>query len=109
PGAEDLSEPGFTLADLVAAGLAHHPQAAARRQRVGEFLRIGYSNAKSFVRKLNVLGVTRAGWQAALNAAAAEERLAEAGTLQRGPGGHGHGCQQTQPTDVVVTSRGISF
>lgn len=59
-------EAAFTLADLEAAGLAGTPEAAKRRQQVGEQLGIGYGNAKAFVRKLNVLGVTRDEWKEAL-------------------------------------------
>jgi ribonuclease M5 len=53
--------------------LAQHPRAALRRRRVGEMLGIGYANARSFLKKLNALGVTRAEWDAALAALASEE------------------------------------
>ncbi len=56
----------FTLADLEAAGLVGMADAAKRRQAVGEQLGIGYGNAKAFVRKLNVLGITREEWEEAL-------------------------------------------
>lgn len=58
--------PAFTLADLTAAGLAQGPNAALRRQLVGEALGIGYGNAKAFLRKLNALRVTRDEWAAAI-------------------------------------------
>lgn len=58
--------PVFTQEDLQAFGLVHHPQAAARRLKLGQILRIGYANGKSFLHKLNVLGVTREEWDQAL-------------------------------------------
>ncbi len=64
-GTGDTTVP-FTLLDLIEAGLIHHPEAAARRQRVGEVLGIGYGNAKAFLRKLNVLGVDRVEFEQAL-------------------------------------------
>lgn len=58
----------FTLDDLRAWGLAGCPQAAQRRQTVGDALCIGYANAKSFLHKLNALGVHRDEWLAAVQA-----------------------------------------
>ncbi|MBX5437263.1 MAG: ribonuclease M5 [Alicyclobacillaceae bacterium] len=58
----------FTLDDLARAGLVRAQGAAGRRQRVGERLGIGYGNAKAFVRKLNLLGVTREEWERAVAA-----------------------------------------
>lgn len=58
--------PRFTLQDLQETGLANHPRAAKRRQKVGEILSIGYGNAKAFVRKLNALEVSRDEWEGAL-------------------------------------------
>ncbi|RIV21770.1 DUF4093 domain-containing protein [Alicyclobacillaceae bacterium I2511] len=49
----------FTLRDLVEYGLTGHPSAASRRQVVGERLGIGHGNGKTFLHKLNMLGVTR--------------------------------------------------
>lgn len=63
---QSCGEPIFTMADLHAAGLVDTQQAVARRKAVGRELRIGYGNAKAFLRKLNTLGVTRAEWQTAL-------------------------------------------
>lgn len=56
----------FTIRDLEMVNLANHPQAAWRRTKVGEHLRIGYANAKSFLHKLNALGVTWEEWEEAL-------------------------------------------
>lgn len=56
----------FSLDDLQEAGLVGSQDAALRRKQVGDNLRIGYANAKSFLRKLNVLGVTLEEWNIAL-------------------------------------------
>ncbi|WP_273367611.1 toprim domain-containing protein [Alicyclobacillus herbarius] len=64
----ELAPRRFTLAELTACGLAGSPGAAVYRQRVGEVLGIGAGNAKSFVKKLNLFGVTLAEWDAALAA-----------------------------------------
>lgn len=37
--------------DLLEAGLIHHPQAAARRLKVGNILGIGYANGKQFYKR----------------------------------------------------------
>ena len=52
-------EPEFSMADMVNYGLIGTPEAAIRRQHLGDLLRIGYANAKSFVKKLNTLRVSR--------------------------------------------------
>ena len=49
----------FLLDDMLAWGLAGGDRAAARRARVGALLSIGYANARTFLRRLNELGVTR--------------------------------------------------
>lgn len=56
----------FSLHDLVEAGMVGTEEAARLRTEVGRILNIGYANAKAFVNKLNVLGVTRAEWEAAI-------------------------------------------
>ncbi len=57
----------FTMADLISSGLAGNPQAAQRRQQVGEALGIGYGNAQAFLRKLNTLDVSREQFEAAVS------------------------------------------
>jgi ribonuclease M5 len=52
-------EPEFEWGEMVAYGLTAHPRAAKRRMHLGERLGIGYGNAKSFWKKLNMLGVSR--------------------------------------------------
>lgn len=66
PTAPQNREPQFAMADMIAAGLALHPQAAQRRQQVGDILGIGTGNAKAFLKKLNTLCITKEQWQNAL-------------------------------------------
>lgn len=65
----------FSVADLQLLGLSNHPQAARRRTKLGEALGVGYGNVKSFLQKLNALGVTREEWQRAIEQAFPGERL----------------------------------
>jgi ribonuclease M5 len=60
------SEPEFSWEEIVEYGLTAHPRAAERRQNLGERLGIGYGNAKTFWKKLNMLGVSRAEFEATL-------------------------------------------
>lgn len=53
------SEPEFTWQEITEYGLTAHSNAAERRHYLGERLGIGYGNAKSFWKKLNMLGVSR--------------------------------------------------
>jgi ribonuclease M5 len=66
------AEPEFAWAEMVEYGLTAHPQAMERRQYIGERLGIGYGNAKSFWKKLNMLGVTRAEFAAVFREVAPE-------------------------------------
>lgn len=54
------SEPEFSWVEIIEYGLTAHPAAAQRRMAIGERLGIGYGNAKTFWKKLNMLGVSRA-------------------------------------------------
>lgn len=49
----------FSAEDLEMNGLVGTRGSAERRTDVGDVLGIGYGNAKAFLRKLNVLGITR--------------------------------------------------
>ena len=49
----------FSMDDLVRYSLANCPGSAARRERAGQLLRIGYGNAKQFLKRLNHYGITR--------------------------------------------------
>jgi ribonuclease M5 len=56
----------FSWSEIIAAGLVGQAEAAVRREHLGRILRIGRANAKTFWKRLNMLGVTRAEWEAAL-------------------------------------------
>ena len=56
---ELVAEPQFTWSDLIKAGLTGTPEAALRREALGELLGIGYANTKTFFHRLNTYGVTR--------------------------------------------------
>lgn len=53
----DQSE--FSAADLVEFGLSGSAQAARRRERLGQLLRVGYANAKQLLNRLNRFGISR--------------------------------------------------
>ncbi len=58
----------FSGADLIAAGLTGTPDAARRRAWLGARLGLGFANAKTFLKRLNHYGVTRAEYEQALAA-----------------------------------------
>jgi ribonuclease M5 len=67
----ELSQPSsegpvFQMEDLRLVGLVGTGAAAARREAVGRVLNIGYANAKSFLRKLNALGISKTEFDEAL-------------------------------------------
>lgn len=43
--------------DLLEAGLIHHPQAAARRLKIGNILGIGYANGKQFYKRCTMFRI----------------------------------------------------
>jgi len=49
----------FSMSDMVDAGLCGGMDSANRRNYIGEILGIGYSNTKTFLRRLNNYGITR--------------------------------------------------
>lgn len=55
----EAREPVFSAADLAAWGLSGTREAAARRDRLGKALGIGYGNGRTFLKRLNCFGVTR--------------------------------------------------
>lgn len=63
----------FSSRDLFVSGLSGSPEAAARRDRLGAILGIGYGNVKQLVYRLNNYGVTREEFQAALEQVNREE------------------------------------
>ena len=56
---ERNSENIFKMSDLIEHGLAGGKDSKERRAEVGTKLRIGYSNAKQFLNKLNHFGITK--------------------------------------------------
>ena len=57
----------FSMGDMVNAGLCGGEEAAARRNRLGEILGIGYGNTKTFIRRLNNYGITVEEFNTAFN------------------------------------------
>jgi len=57
----------FTGADLIYYGLSGGDNAARLRNRLGSALRIGYTNSKPFINRLNKYGITRDELEAALD------------------------------------------
>lgn len=49
----------FTLADMTIYGLSGTNAAAARRDKLGKVLGIGYGNSRTFLKKLNQFGIDR--------------------------------------------------
>lgn len=49
----------FSIDDMTKHGLTWGPDAKKRRQELGSSLKIGYANAKQFLRKLNHFGISR--------------------------------------------------
>lgn len=62
-----ISRTEFTVEDLTQHSLVGQGGAADKRNRVGKILGIGYANAKQFLRRLNMYGVTREEFYKALN------------------------------------------
>lgn len=56
----------FTGADLLRAGISGSPAASEKRAKLGAVLGIGYSNAKTFLQRLNHYGITRQEFQQAV-------------------------------------------
>ena len=52
------SDSGFTMDDMVAAGLTGQDDAAQRRKTVGKILGIGYGNTGTFLKRLNKFNIT---------------------------------------------------
>ncbi len=49
----------FTKEDLVNLGLNGLPNSRGKRERIGNYLGIGYGNSKQFLNRLNNFGITR--------------------------------------------------
>ena len=59
-------EETFSMSDMMQAGLTGTGDAAERRAQLGRRLGLGFANAKTFLRRLNTYGITRAEFTAAL-------------------------------------------
>ena len=57
----------FTAAEMISYGLAGGVNSSQLRDKVGAILGIGYGNVKTFVKRLNSYGVTRAEFLTAIN------------------------------------------
>lgn len=55
----DIPGQEFCLQDLLVNGLAGQDSAAEKRNLLGKVLGVGYANAKQFLQRLNMYGVTR--------------------------------------------------
>jgi ribonuclease M5 len=56
---EEARDPLFSKGDLMDAGLVGEADSARRRNRLGQYLGIGYANGKQFLLRLNHYGITR--------------------------------------------------
>jgi ribonuclease M5 len=56
---ETTNQQTFTIEDLIACNLMGSPDASKRRQELGRILRIGYSNSKQLLNKLNHYNITK--------------------------------------------------
>lgn len=70
------AEEKITKDDLIAAGLIGGPQAARRRDRLGELLRIGYTNGKQLHKRLMVFQISEQAFAEALKIVLQEEQHA---------------------------------
>ncbi|MDF2840340.1 MAG: ribonuclease [Clostridia bacterium] len=57
----------FTILDMTEYALVGLPESSARRRKLGAALGIGYANAKQFLNRLNIYGITRQEFEAACN------------------------------------------
>jgi ribonuclease M5 len=60
------NEPEIHWADLIAAGLIVHPNAAKRRMEMGKLLGIGYANGKQFYKRCQMFQISQAEFNTAL-------------------------------------------
>ncbi|RWR07180.1 ribonuclease M5 [Siminovitchia fortis] len=64
----------ITREDLIDAGLIGGPEAAGRRERLGELLKIGYTNGKQLHKRLMMFQISRQEFAEALEAVLREEK-----------------------------------
>ncbi|RNF38326.1 ribonuclease M5 [Planococcus salinus] len=63
----------ITMEDLIDAALVAHPQAKLRRTRLGELLKIGYTNGKQLQKRLHIFGISKEEFIRAVQALNQEE------------------------------------
>ncbi|MGI6176842.1 MAG: toprim domain-containing protein [Eubacterium sp.] len=59
-----------TQEDMILAGLSGRADSASRREAVGDLLGIGYANAKSMLKRMNMLGISKRDFDAAVQSVA---------------------------------------
>lgn len=64
----------ITKEDLLHAGLIGGPKARERREKIGEILKIGYTNGKQLHKRLMVFQISRANFMNALQRVIQEEK-----------------------------------
>lgn len=63
---EGVEMPCFTMEDLKVSGLIGAPRSREKREKAADILGIGYCNGKTFLSRLNHLGITREEFYGAL-------------------------------------------
>jgi ribonuclease M5 len=72
---EDIIEV-ITKEDLITAGLIGFPQSKARRERLGELLKIGYTNGKQLHKRLMMFQISKEDFASAIEIVLQEEKNA---------------------------------
>lgn len=70
----DTKEKTIQQKDLIFYKLVGHPLAKRRRQLLGDYLRIGYTNGKQLLNRLNMFNITKQELKEALNHIIKDER-----------------------------------
>jgi len=69
----EKEDSGISREDLISAGLIGGSKAAARRDRLGELLRIGHTNGKQLLKRLTMFQITKEQFDMAMNQVIQEE------------------------------------
>src|SRR5690606_29191842 len=70
----ETTEERISTEDLIDAGLIGGPQAKVRRERLGELLKIGYTNGKQLHKRLMMFQITKEDFIEALKCVLQEEK-----------------------------------
>ncbi|KRG12837.1 ribonuclease M5 [Lederbergia galactosidilytica] len=65
----------ITKEDLITAGLIGEPKSKERRERMGQLLKIGYTNGKQLHKRLRMFQVSKTDFEQALKKISQEERI----------------------------------